>query len=85
MPRYFFHVRDGADYPDLQGTVLPDLAAARREALRFAGSLLAEVPETFWSGGEWLLTVADDTRLTLFELRFVATDAPAVSTGRPGS
>lgn len=54
MPRYFFHVQDGHDYPDLEGTELPDLAAARAEAVQFAGSLLADQPETFWASGEWI-------------------------------
>ena len=49
MPRYFFHVQDGSDFPDLQGTVLDDLPAARLEAVRFAGSLLSGKPETFGS------------------------------------
>ena len=34
MARYFFHVQDGRDYHDLQGTELPDLKAARNEAVR---------------------------------------------------
>jgi hypothetical protein len=64
MPRYFFHVRDGSSYPDLQGTVLPDVTAATMEAVRFAGDLLGMKPETFWASGEWILTVADDQNLT---------------------
>lgn len=81
MPRYFFHVRDGDDYPDLQGTVLDDLSAARTEAVRFACALLADKPETFWKADEWTLRVADGTGLTLFQLTFFATDAPAVRGG----
>lgn len=53
MPRYYFHVEDGQSYTDLQGTELDDLQAARREAVRFAGSLLADQPEQFWGAGEW--------------------------------
>jgi hypothetical protein len=47
MPRYFFHVRDGSSYPDLQGIVLPDVTAAKMEAVRFAGDLRGMKPETF--------------------------------------
>jgi hypothetical protein len=82
VPRFYFHVQDGSDYPDLQGTMLDDLDAARREAVRFAGSLLAEKPDEFWQSGEWVVRVTDATNLTLFELRFFATDAAA--TGRSG-
>lgn len=77
MPRYFFHVCDGEDFVDLQGTELADLTAARREAVRFAGSLLAEHHEKFWSTGEWRMRVADTRDLTLFELIFLASEAPA--------
>lgn len=79
MPRYFFHVCDGEDYVDLQGTELADLDGARREAVRFAGSLLADKPETFWQSTEWRMRVADEQDLTLFELTFFATDSPSTS------
>ena len=36
MPRYFFNVYDGIAMPDLVGTELPNLDAARKEALAVA-------------------------------------------------
>lgn len=45
MPRYFFHVRDGTTVLDHDGTVLPDLAAAREIAQRFASELLRDLKE----------------------------------------
>ena len=39
MPRFHFHVFDGADYPDHDGIDLPDWGAARLEAIRFAGEI----------------------------------------------
>lgn len=39
--------------------------------------MLSEKPETFWQSGEWVLRVTDDRDLTLFELRFWATEAAA--------
>ncbi|HEX8413231.1 MAG TPA: hypothetical protein VF637_05020 [Sphingomicrobium sp.] len=78
MPRYFFHVADGCDYPDLQGTELANLSAARQEALRFTGMLLSEKSESFWSGEEWVMRIADAHDLTLFTLTCLANDAPAV-------
>jgi hypothetical protein len=77
MPRYHFHVKDGKDYQDLQGTVLPDLAAARAEALRFTGALLGEAQNQFWEGTDWTMNVTDEMGLTLFNLAFQATMAPA--------
>jgi hypothetical protein len=79
MARYFFHVTDGRDYPDLQGTELPDLGAAKREAVRFAATLLAEHADKFWDTGEWHLRVADEHNLTLFQMTFFATEAPSIS------
>ena len=34
MRRYFFNIQDGADFPDREGTELPDMKAVRTEALR---------------------------------------------------
>lgn len=77
VERYFFHVADGKDFRDLQGTELKDFTAARVEALRFAGALLAELGSDFWSGEEWSMRVTDAADLTLFTLAFTATSAPA--------
>jgi hypothetical protein len=79
MPRYFFHVSDGDDYPDLHGTELPDLSAARNEAVRFAGALLSDHGEKFWTSGEWTMRVANEDDLTLFQLTFFSTDSAAGS------
>jgi len=42
MPRYYFHVYDDDTALDDEGLDLPDLEAARREALAGARSLAAE-------------------------------------------
>ena len=77
VARYFFHVRDEQTFPDLQGTELANLDVAKREAVRFAGALLAEKPETFWQASEWTMRVTDDRDLTLFQLTFFASGSPA--------
>lgn len=42
MPRYFFHVSDGAGFAeDEEGRELPSAEAARREAIDGAGDLMA--------------------------------------------
>jgi len=76
MPRFHFNVRDGSDLPDRDGTELPDLRSARREAVKLAGQLLLDQPETFWEGSDWHVAVTDETGLILFRLDFTATDAP---------
>jgi hypothetical protein len=42
VPRYFFHVYDDIIAEDEEGTELPNLAAARLNALRGARDLIAE-------------------------------------------
>jgi hypothetical protein len=61
MPRCHVHVADGRDYPDLQGTELADLAAARHGALRFTAALLSQPEHDFWSGEDWSMRVTDGT------------------------
>jgi hypothetical protein len=83
MPRFFFHVEDGESYTDLQGTELPDIEAARHEAVRFAAALLHDQAERFWDSTEWRVRVTNDVDLTLFELTFFGTQAPATRNIRP--
>jgi hypothetical protein len=40
MPRYFFNVMDGRPLVDKDGIELPDAAAARREATKYAAELM---------------------------------------------
>lgn len=76
MPRYFFHLEDGKRIPDDEGTELPDLQAARSQAVQLAGAMLNDHPEEFWNSREWRLVVTDDKRRILFALSFraIATD-----------
>jgi hypothetical protein len=41
VPRYFFSVMNGQPVLDEQGVELPDAAAARREATKYASDLLS--------------------------------------------
>ena len=77
MPRYYFNIQDGRDYPDLRGSEYGDLNAARVEAVRFVGQLLVDKAVDFWAGNEWKLEVTDSTGLILFVLVFTAIDTPA--------
>lgn len=81
LPRYFFHIHDGADLPDDEGTDLPNLDAARNDAVRLSGEMLRDSGGSFWNSGEWSVEVADEAGLTLFTLTFFATDAPVIQTG----
>lgn len=83
MPRYFFHVEDGRSFPDLDGVELPDLDAARIEAVRLLGGMLRDEAETFWQGDDWRMSVADAGGMALFTIDFMATMAPVLQNIRP--
>ena len=81
MPRFFFHVHDGVSQRDDEGTVLPDLLTARREAVRLSGSLLHELGGEFWNGESWSLEVTDGRGAVLVALRFTAEEREAPDAG----
>lgn len=78
MPRFFFHAHDGTTVLDEEGTVLPDLEAARKLAVRFAGDLLRDLGRDLEDGEDWKIDVADEHGLILFTILLAALDAPAV-------
>jgi hypothetical protein len=75
MPRFFFQVEGP---PDDWGTELPDLAAAKCEAVRYAGRLICEEAERFWDTADFAMTVTDENGLILFSLTLSGTEAPAI-------
>jgi hypothetical protein len=72
MPRFFFHVADGQDFPDHEGTELADVAAARDQAIMTAGAMLKDRGAAFWGEGEWRMVVVDENGATVCALRFSA-------------
>jgi hypothetical protein len=72
MPRYFFHVIDGTDVRDEDGTELPDIYVAQTEAIRLTGEILRDMGGRFWNGTEWRLEVSDQQGRVLFVLHFSA-------------
>jgi hypothetical protein len=68
--RYFFHVRDGFDRPDEIGLDLPDIAAARAEAIRSAGEILRELDRKLAPNSLWEMHVTDQPGHTLFTCCF---------------
>lgn len=76
MPKFHFHI-DGER--DQQGLDLPDLAAAKCEALEFASRHICDAANRFWDREEWLLSVANEKGLTLFQLHIIGTQSAATS------
>lgn len=84
MPRYHFNVIDGQNLPDVTGTVLRDLDAARAEAVMLSGALLRDAGSDFWQGRLWKMVVTDEAGATLFVLQFTAMDVvPAAAAASP--
>ena len=77
MPRYFFHVEDGASHQDAEGLELNGLDAAREHAVAYFAELLRDSARAFWKNGDWLMRVTDETGLIFFTLHFAAVIAAA--------
>jgi hypothetical protein len=77
MPRYFFHVIDGRDIIDSEGSELADLKEARIEAIQLAGAILRDEGDKFWNSGEWHMNVTDASGLSVLKLCFAAQDQGA--------
>ena len=66
MPRYFFHVREGAELTrDPEGQELPNAEAARTEAIRASREILSEKLLHGGNLGGRQVEIADDQRLAV--------------------
>jgi uncharacterized protein DUF6894 len=69
MPRYYFSLTNGRTFNDTDGLELPDLAAARKEAIGFARDLIRMKPERRdWSS--WAVRVTDEAQRLVLDLSF---------------
>ena len=77
MPRYYFHVEDAHTEIDEVGVELPNLEAARNEAVRTAGEILRDgAAKNLWGGKPWRMWVTQSpspSETELFSLWFSAT------------
>jgi hypothetical protein len=72
MPRYFFHIHDGKEFMDEDGTVLSGDDEARSHAIFTAGQFLQDAGMTFWAGEGWRLWVTDEQGDVVCSLKFTA-------------
>jgi hypothetical protein len=79
MPRFYFHVEDDRRVLDQVGTDLPDIEAARQEAITAAGEMLRNGSgQVVWGGKPWRMWVTDQPDAgskPLFTLRFSASES----------
>ena len=66
MPNYFFDLYNGGAAPDLEGYDLPDDAAARDEALVFAGQTIMDQPHLVKGSNGMRVQVLDEQRRPVF-------------------
>lgn len=78
MKRYFFHVQYGELFQDGEGTTLPDLKAAQRNAAELMGRMLIDESDGFWDKPNIAVTVTDADGLVLWTLDTVGCTAAAV-------
>ena len=79
MPLYHFHIMDGFQQEDEEGSELPTIQSARKEALTLAGELLRERANMPDAPTSWQMRVTDDKDLTLFVLEFLLTESDTLS------
>ena len=70
MERYYFHVIDGQFLADEVGTMFPNVAAVRVEALVASGEMLRDLGRRAWAGSEWQMHVTDEANETVLKLSF---------------
>jgi hypothetical protein len=75
MPRFHFHTDDNRDD---DGHIMPDVEAAKCEAVKLAGQIICNQAHEFWDKAEWTMTVTDENGLTQFQLQIVGTESPSV-------
>lgn len=73
MPSYFFEIEDGSGVEDDDGIELPNLGAAREQAVRLMGELLRDRPVALWAARRWRLTVKDADKRPLFKIAVTVT------------
>ena len=72
MPRYFFHVIDGKEIIDNEGTMLAGVDEARAEAIVVSGEMLRDLGGKFWGHGQWQIRVTDEAGEKVCALTFAA-------------
>jgi hypothetical protein len=69
MQRYYFSLKNGRPFHDVDGLELPDLDAVRTEAVGFARDMMRMEPgRRDWS--EWVVCVTDEAQQAVLKVAF---------------
>jgi hypothetical protein len=86
MTRYFFNLHDGISLPDNVGSVHPDLASVRSEAVESIAEHLKDALLKETDISSWLMNVTDEHGFTVMVLSFSAAvqiiDQPPLAAAR---
>ena len=69
MYRFFFHIFDGQDMPDREGSDFTSAEDARHHAVVTAGEMIREHSGA-WTDQPWRMTVVDQNGLVVCQLSF---------------
>lgn len=80
MAKYFFDTIDGVRARDTTGTELKNHHAARMNAIKLTGRILASQPDYLLHGHDFRLEVASPQGVLLFTIVTFAVNSPASDT-----
>lgn len=75
MPHFYFHTENGDCIRDDQGEDLPDIDAAREEAVTVLGEILRYRGAAFWETASFSVIVTDADGRTVVSVTATASDA----------
>ena len=78
MQKFYFEIADANPPIACSGQDLPCIVSARKFALKYASQILSEQPDSFWDGGDLVMTVTDADHLSLFTLDVLNINAPSL-------
>ena len=85
MPLFHFNVLDGVTDIDKEGTDLPDVDAAWREARVLASEMIKSDREWEKLGDDWRIEVTDHAGIILFRIDIGAMRSPLMKVERGAS
>jgi hypothetical protein len=75
MPHYTFRLEGGQAAAEPLAMDLPDLRAAKKEALRIASEIVANPDDSFWNNGAVVIDVSNGSQESLLRVELAATEA----------
>lgn len=83
MRKFSIVIDDGIRPKETHDLELVDTQAARIEAARLLGMMIAHEPEGFWGEMDWSLTVKDEAGMRLFRIHALAVEPSSPRRGPP--